>query len=826
MSKLSIDSRRNARNILVLCVLSLLFYAPAIIAVACGDWPFTDDAAGLFAPWHAFATQNLRAGVWPLWNPHLFAGLPFMANGQSGVLYAPNLIYLFLSPRSGLLCDALWHQFILVAGAYFLGRTIGLRRTSCVLLGLTMGLGASVAAHIYTGHMSWHAARAWLPWQLWALHSYAKSQRNVRSGQMRYAWLLGAFFALQVAAGYPPLVIVGAGLCACYVIARSLLNWRHRGALWPRNWPRALAIAIVIAAGLCASILLPLREASALSVHGSGIDWYDAVLLSGSWKSFVRLLLPELFGSTSALQWSMPYGAHEEAAAIGLLPFLLAMSAPWWTRRMPNNQRATWWLLALMLAAALMALGQNAPFYRVAYEHLGLIRQLRVPVRWLEIWYLAASVAAALSFDAWYRTAGTCNAENAQLSPDSSASTCSLFAREHRVLAAGLALVMTLVAGAGLWFWLRPVDGEFWRVTVQVLAAARGQEDRVGNARFLRDTALLQCGWTLLLCALGLLFCWRGARAQWKLSHWRIAILLWVAADLGLVFLSSERTWRPGEGSQWPTSLVARYQTGQRWDTNVDWRTVNSAMTHNIDIFNGYDALNSKAFWQLVRAVEKRDFWMDMYQPTHRGPALAIASVTHTLIYASALEHWKPNAHMKLIAQDGGWQLWQHDNSWPRYYLTRHILRAAPAQTENALQVLAARANPANGDYPVLLSDSVTLPFAADNQNSAPGRVLQWQRGTNHLNLQIESHAPAMLSIGEAYFPGWHVWVNGREQQLLQANAMFQAVAVPRGHSRVQLVYAPQSFRLGAFMSLCALAACGAALMAFVGGRKKNTNTK
>ncbi len=799
--------RRDARNLLILGVLSLLFYLPAIIAVASGDWAFTDDAVGLFAPWHAFAAQNVRAGVWPLWNPHLFAGLPFMANGQSGVLYPPNLIYLVCSPRVGLLWDALFHQFVLIAGAYFLGRAMGLRRTSCVLLGLTMGLGASVASHIYTGHMSWHAARAWMPWQLWALHSY--SQR----GQMRYAWLLGVIFAFQVAAGYPPLVIVGAGLCAAYVIARSVMNWRNLGAVWPRSWPRALALAIVIAAGLCAVILLPLREASGLSVHGSGIDWADAVMLSGNWQSFVRLLLPELFGGTKALQWSMPYGAHEEAAAIGLLPLLLALGAPWWTRKYQNYQRATWWLLALMLGAAIMALGQNAPLYRVAYEHLALIRQLRVPVRWLEIWYLAASVAAALSFDAWYRTASTCSEELDDATAP--ASTCRAFAHEHGTLLRVLALVMLTVASAAVWFWLRPIEGEFWQSKVPPLAALAKDRSSLNDAQFLRDTALQQCVWTLILCVLGAVFCWRGVRGQWLLRNWRIAVLLWVTLDLGLVFIISERTWGDSAGSRWPQSLVARYQPGQRWDTNVDWRTVNQAMTHNIDLFNGYDALNSKAFWKFASAVENRDLWLDMYQPKNRGPVFRVAAVTHTLIYTPALRRWKPGAGMTLVARAGDWQLWQHDNSWPRYYLTRQILRTAPADTKNALQVLAARAIPARGDYPVLLADSAEVPFTATTENSAPGRVVQWQRGTNHLDLETQSRAPAMLSIGEAHSPGWRVWVNGNERQLLPANAMFSAVAVPSGNSRVQLVYEPQSFRLGTFLSLCALGFCSAALMAF-----------
>ena len=64
---------------------------------------------------------------------------------------------------------------------------------------------------------------------------------------------------------------------------------------------------------------------------------------------------------------------------------------------------------------------------------------------------------------------------------------------------------MLMLSGVGLWLWLRPVDGEFWRVTVQEFAEARGLDERASNARFLRNTALSQCGWTFVLCVLGLL---------------------------------------------------------------------------------------------------------------------------------------------------------------------------------------------------------------------------------------------------------------------------------------------------------------------------------
>ena len=41
-------------------------------------------------PWRAFTVVSLKAGRIPLWDPHNYAGAPFLGNGQSAVLYPLN----------------------------------------------------------------------------------------------------------------------------------------------------------------------------------------------------------------------------------------------------------------------------------------------------------------------------------------------------------------------------------------------------------------------------------------------------------------------------------------------------------------------------------------------------------------------------------------------------------------------------------------------------------------------------------------------------------------------------------------------------------------
>src|SRR5262249_34967458 len=49
-----------------------------------------------YLPWRVFGFGEIAHGNLPLWNPHIFAGRPFLGDFQSALLYPPNLIHLLL----------------------------------------------------------------------------------------------------------------------------------------------------------------------------------------------------------------------------------------------------------------------------------------------------------------------------------------------------------------------------------------------------------------------------------------------------------------------------------------------------------------------------------------------------------------------------------------------------------------------------------------------------------------------------------------------------------------------------------------------------------
>ena len=54
---------------------------------------FMRDLTYLFHPWRTLSAQFIQGGHLPLWNSYEMGGMPFLANGQSSILYPGTLLF-------------------------------------------------------------------------------------------------------------------------------------------------------------------------------------------------------------------------------------------------------------------------------------------------------------------------------------------------------------------------------------------------------------------------------------------------------------------------------------------------------------------------------------------------------------------------------------------------------------------------------------------------------------------------------------------------------------------------------------------------------------
>jgi hypothetical protein len=96
-------------------------------------------------------------------------------------------------------------------------------------------------------------------------------------------------------------------------------------------------------------------------------------------------------------------------------------------------------------------------------------------------------------------------------------------------------------------------------------------------------------------------------------------------------------------------------------------------------------------------------------------------------------------------------------------------------------QILAGRLAPMDpAQIPVALLDAPTT-------TPTPVLPTAWRPGAGSYQVTVAS--PSLLVEMDAFMPGWHVFVDGREQPILQANVFGRAVPLPVGQHTVAWVF-------------------------------------
>ena len=70
------------------------------------------------------------------------------------------------------------------------------------------------------------------------------------------------------------------------------------------------------------------------------------------------------------------------------------------------------------------------------------------------------------------------------------------------------------------------------------------------------------------------------------------------------------------------------------------------------------------------------------------------------------------------------------------------------------------------------------------------------------VNINVETSKDGFLFLGDMYFPGWRVYVDGNIDKIYRANYLFRGVFLEKGKHTVKFVYRPVSFRLGIYVTI------------------------
>jgi hypothetical protein len=296
------------------------------------------DAVTAFQPF----TQHARAVLpsWPLWNPSISAGRPFLADMQSGVLSPFSLPSYVLPFWFSLAVVAALKLWVAAFGTFLLARALGVRFAAALLGGLAFGF----SLHIVTW-VAWPLSSVWalLPWLALAI------DRVVRRPDAAGVALLALVTGLQFLCGHPESsfhICVAAVLFGVLRLSRAPDARARRAGL--------TLLGLVAGAALAAIVLIPFLE---LVAH-SGDLTERANRAPGHLRRVYALALamPEYWGRPTQVML-VPF-INARSFYIGALPLLLAGVAV----LRPTRERIAIGATALVCLA--VALGIT-PFFQV-----------------------------------------------------------------------------------------------------------------------------------------------------------------------------------------------------------------------------------------------------------------------------------------------------------------------------------------------------------------------------------------------------------------------------------------------------------------------------
>jgi O-antigen/teichoic acid export membrane protein len=379
--------------------------------------------------WKQFIVESLRSGQIPLWNPHLFAGVPFLAAGQHSALYPLSTLFYVLPLVKAYGLFALLQLWMAGGTMYLLGRVLRLGRFPALIAGMTYQLSAFFVVSIVFPMII--AAAAWLPLLLAIVEIMIRKQEEKGSGPfvpIVYVLVGAIALGIHVLAGHPEILVYTLLVTAYYALARLLMLWHRLG-----NWRPALrlgawlAVMLALGLGLGAVQLIPMFELVTQNFRQGSVTYADVVGWAYPTRQVVTFLVPDFFGNPAhhgywdlvSRQWvpiDRVAGTHwgiknyvEAGSYVGIMPLLLALvgllphrrrdavqdqSTP--PARVPSgartNRRQVWIFAVLALASLLFVFG--TPLYALLYYGLPGVSQLHSPFRWVFPYTLSVAVLA------------------------------------------------------------------------------------------------------------------------------------------------------------------------------------------------------------------------------------------------------------------------------------------------------------------------------------------------------------------------------------------------------------------------------------------------
>ena len=700
-----------------------------------------------------FGIDEIRSGRgFPLWNPFVYGGLPFLSVLPGPVFYPSSVLYLVMPLSRAIGWTFVLHTALAGGFAWLAARSLGLGRWASATAGVAFMFTGFVVSTLYGGHDGRMFAMVLIP------AAFALLERGLDSGRVGWFLGLGLVVACQIFTPHVQLMYFSSLALSLYAVLRIIPRWQGEGRRVALRLFGFLVLAFVVAAAIGSVQLLPTIHILDVAVRGgtgeAGYEFASSYALPV--QEISAIFLPDLIGSTGTYWGSNPIKFHSEyVGGVALAFALIALTGI-------RSDRRVSYLAGIAVLCLLFALGGATPIHRIMYEVVPFIKRFRAP---------SMMLAPAALFVALLAGIGVQRVLDARDGGDGVPWTL-VWAVSGPLLLLGLAAALS-PDGLIRWAYHSWYPAGWTRTAPPELAA----QLRVN-------------GWLLLAGWGGALTIAQAISSGRLPTYALLGVLALLVVDLWRVderYLDTVDPEQYYAADELVTTMETGIQPGERAFPTTYGR--NELMYYGIPSVTGMQNFRLKWFERLVGGLS--------YENLVRYPVLWGLFDLRYITSSTPVE----TAFLREVARTERAILYETTSDVEHAWFPGHV-RVVADSTE-AVAATLDLLNPwessvVESDGPVPAGEGVVAV-----RTSEPDEIV--------LDATVEK--TGLLFVSEVWYPAWEAFIDGEQVEILRTNAAFRGVVVREGTHEIRFRYSPSEFTTGFTVTALSLAATLLALL-------------
>lgn len=676
-------------------------------------------------PWRKLVIDTWRSGRMPGWNPYTFVGVPLNANIQAAPFYPFNILFfMFDFPIAWTILIILQP---LLSGLFLFWylKYQKLNPVAAFVGALSWSFGGFAISWMTWGTITQTAL--WFPLVILAIDHILHTETKKLS-IAKWVLVLVCSIFMTVTAGHAQVALYMLSMASCYALWRVMSVKKTAGILW-------ILSGLVLAALLSAVQWVPLLRFLTTTERITALDNWKIAGWFLPWRHLVQFIVPDFFGNPATMNYWGVWNYGEFIGYIGIIPFVLALSALF----LPGV--AMFFSAALIVGLLFMLPNplSSLPFLL----HIPLISVLQ-PTRLMVVVDLSLAILAAYGVE-------------------------TVIKNQRRAI-----WTIAIVGVAMIFLWLIVFGGKYiWHDPTMISNLVIAKHNLILPTLFL----FVYIFWYFLVrLSIPKSFKWMGS-----------AVLICVIV-VDLFRFGWKFTPFTGEQYFFPSSYVLtflKHQTGLFRVMSLDDRILPPNVTafYGIETVEGYDPIAPSRYENFLAASELGK--LDLSRKSGFNRIYTAHNIDSSLLpylnvrYVLALSDIN-RPYLRKVLQDGEIRVYEYMKSMPRAYLADTIrVMSKPEDIINAL--IIGPASPLGiVEKPIRI---LSVPLAAEESV----RVVDY--GVNEIHIRTTTVNPRLVVLLNAYNPDWVIKVDSAYTSAFPVNYLFTGFLVPAGSHEVTLQY-------------------------------------